>query len=106
MENAINETKHTKGKMADDFKSMVNEADGMIKETAKASSDELNMVRIKFAEKLKSAKASLMDAEQIVMEKTKQAATVTDNYVKGNPWTATGIAAGFGLLIGLLVAKR
>jgi len=26
--------------------------------------------------------------------------------VKGNPWTAAGIAAGVGLLIGFLVAKR
>jgi ElaB/YqjD/DUF883 family membrane-anchored ribosome-binding protein len=26
--------------------------------------------------------------------------------VKGNPWTAVGIAAGVGLLIGFLVAKR
>jgi ElaB/YqjD/DUF883 family membrane-anchored ribosome-binding protein len=106
MEDVINATKRTKGKVVDDFKSMVNDADDLLKETAKVSGDEFKIVREKFAEKLKSAKASLIDAEQIVVEKTKQAATVTDDYVKSNPWTAASIAAGFGILIGFLAAKR
>lgn len=106
MEQAISESNRTKGKMVDDFKSIVNDADDLLQATAKISGEGFNLARAKFAEKLKSAKVSLADAEQLVLDRAKQAATATDDYVKGNPWTAVGIAAGVGILLGFLAAKR
>ena len=106
MEQAIGEFNRTKGKMVDDFKLIINDADDLLQATAKVSGEGFNITRAKFAEKLKTAKASLADAEQIVVDKAKQAATVTDDYVKSNPWTAVGIAAGVGILIGFLFGKR
>lgn len=106
MEQAIGEFNRTKDKMVDDFKSIINDADDLLQATAKVSGEGFNLTRAKFAEKLKTAKASLADAEQIVVDKAKQTATAADDYVKGNPWTAVGIAAGVGLLIGFLAAKR
>jgi len=107
MEQAIGEFGWIKGKMVDDFKSLINDADDLLQATAKVSGEGFNLTtREKFAEMLKTAKASLADAEQIVVDKAKQAATATDDYVKGNPWTAVGIASGIGLLIGFLAAKR
>jgi len=32
--------------------------------------------------------------------------SLADEYVRGNPWQAVAIAAGAGLLIGLLVSSR
>ena len=106
MEQAIGEFNRTKGKMVDDFKSIVSDADDLLRATAKVSGEGFNLTRAKFEEKIKTAKASLAEAEQIVVDKARQAATATDDYVKGNPWTAVGIAAGVGVLIGFLVAKR
>lgn len=106
MEPAMSDFNRTKGKMVDDFKAIVNDADDLLQATAKVSGEGFNMTRARFAEKLQTAKASLMDAEQIVVDKAKQAATVTDDYVKGNPWTAVSVAAGIGLLIGFLAGKR
>lgn len=106
MEQAIGEFNRTKGKMVDDFKSIVSDADDLLRATAKVSGEGFNLTRAKFEEKIKTAKASLAEAEQIVVDKAKQVATATDDYVKGNPWTAVGIAAGVGVLIGFLVAKR
>ena len=106
MEQAIGEFNRTKGKMVDDFKLIINDADDLLQATAKVSGEGFNLTRAKFAEKLITAKASLADAEKVVVNKAKQAATVTDNYVKGSPWTSVGIAAGVGILIGFLVAKR
>jgi ElaB/YqjD/DUF883 family membrane-anchored ribosome-binding protein len=105
-EQTVGEFNRTKGKMVDDFKAIVTDADDLLQATAKVSGESFNAVRAKFAERLKSAKMSLAEAEQQVVDKAKQAATATDNYVKGNPWTAVGIAAGIGILIGFLVAKR
>ncbi|MHB8474445.1 MAG: DUF883 family protein [Gammaproteobacteria bacterium] len=92
--------------MVDDFKSIVNDADDLLQATAKVSGEGFNLARDKLTEKLKNAKASLADAEQLVLDRAKQAATATDDYVNDNPWTSVGIAAGVGLLIGFLAAKR
>ena len=106
MEKAIGEFNRSKGKMVDDFKLIINDADDLLQATAKVSGEGFNLTRAKFAEKLITAKASLADAEQIVVGKAKRAATVTDDYVKASPWAAVGIAAGVGILIGFLAAKR
>jgi ElaB/YqjD/DUF883 family membrane-anchored ribosome-binding protein len=105
-EKTVGEFNRTKGKMVDDFKAIVTDADDLLHATAKVSGEGFNAAREKFAEKLTSAKTSLAEAEKHVVDRAKQAATATDDYVKGNPWTAAGIAAGVGLLIGFLVAKR
>jgi ElaB/YqjD/DUF883 family membrane-anchored ribosome-binding protein len=36
----------------------------------------------------------------------RQAAKVTDEYVRDNPWRAIGVGAALGLLIGYLVSRR
>jgi len=106
MEQAMGDTNRTKGKMVDDFKSIVSDADDLLQATAKVSGESFSQARAKFAERLQTAKVNLADAEKMIVEKAKQTAAATDTYVKGNPWTAVGIAAGIGVLIGFLAAKR
>jgi ElaB/YqjD/DUF883 family membrane-anchored ribosome-binding protein len=106
MEQALNEFNRTKGKVVDDFKTIVNDAEALLQATAHVSGEGFAVERAKFAEKLKLAKTRVTEAEQRVFEKAKQAATATDHYVHDNPWTAVGVAAAAGMLIGFLVAKR
>ena len=35
-----------------------------------------------------------------------KAAAATDEYVNAQPWTAVGISAAVGLILGLLLARR
>jgi ElaB/YqjD/DUF883 family membrane-anchored ribosome-binding protein len=48
----------------------------------------------------------MADAREALLVKTKAAAKVTDAYVHENPWKAIGVAAGVGLVIGLLIGRR
>lgn len=105
-EQAMGEFNRTKGKMVDDFKAIVTDAEDLLQATAKVSGEGFNVARAKFVERLRTAKSSLADAEQLVVDRTKQAAKVTDDYVKDNPWTAVGIAAAVGIIVGFLAAKR
>jgi ElaB/YqjD/DUF883 family membrane-anchored ribosome-binding protein len=93
MEQAISESNRTKTKMAEDFKSIVNDADDLLQATAKISGEGFNLARAKFSEKLQTAKASLADAEQLVVNKAKQAVTATDDYVKVTPWASPPVLA-------------
>ena len=55
---------------------------------------------------VRRAKDALADASQPVFDRTKESATVANNYVRGNPWTAVGVAIAAGALIGFLAGKR
>jgi len=106
MEQTLDEFNRTKGKVVDDFKTIVNDAEALLQATANVSGEGFAAERTKFTQKLNLAKLRLVDAEQRIVEKAKQAAQATDHYVHDNPWTAVGVAAAVGMLIGFLAAKR
>jgi ElaB/YqjD/DUF883 family membrane-anchored ribosome-binding protein len=88
-------------KMADDLKVIVSDGEELIKAAASASGEGLTAARSRLYGRVASAKARLADLSQPVVQRAKQA----NDYVNGSPWTAVGVAAAAGLLIGLLVAK-
>lgn len=57
-------------------------------------------------ETIERSRAALADVQTMVTEKTRECIRTTDNYVRDNPWRAVGIAAGVGLVVGLLIARR
>ena len=54
---------------------------------------------------VKSGKYKLEDIQKLLAEKGKEAATATDEFVRENPWTALGIAAAVGCLVGYLISR-
>ena len=55
---------------------------------------------------LKQAKDKAADVQVVVVEKGKKAARATDDYVHEHPWASIGIAAGVGVLVGLLINRK
>jgi ElaB/YqjD/DUF883 family membrane-anchored ribosome-binding protein len=89
-----------------DFKVVVADAEALLKATANQGGDKLAEVRAKAEESLRIAKARMADAQEALLAKTREAAKATDVYVHENPWKAVGVAAGVGLVIGLLIGRR
>jgi len=89
-----------------DFKTVVSDAEALLKETANQGGDKIAALRTRAEGSLKVAKARLDDAQEAVIAKTRAAAKATDVYVNENPWKAVGIGAGVGLVIGLLIGRR
>ena len=102
MEHAAVGFNRAKGKMAQDLKMIVSDGEDLLKAAANASGEGFAAARAKFAEQVMTVKAKLADASQPVIE----VAGRTDEYVKNNPWTAIGVAATVGILIGFVAAKR
>lgn len=96
----------TKEKLISDFKVVVADAEALLKASAGQGGEALAAVRTRVQESLAIAKEKMLDAEEELLAKTKAAARVTDEYVHDHPWNAVGIAAGVGLLIGLLIGRR
>lgn len=96
----------TKEKLMDDLRVVVADAEELLRATAGQAGEKVAVARERIQESLAAAKVRLAAAQDVVIEKTKYAAKVTDDYVHENPWKAVGIAAGVGLLVGMLIGRR
>lgn len=77
-----------------------------IEGTAAEAGEMVKEVGSRIGSKLQGARASLTQAQTAVTDGARQAAEITDEYVRMNPWKSLGIAAAAGLLIGILMARR
>lgn len=89
-----------------DLKSVIQDAEVWLRNGSQMTGEELQAAKAKFERTLSSAKADLIRLEETVVEKTKEAAKATDQYVHENPWKSVGIGAAAGLVIGLLISRR
>lgn len=92
--------------LVNDMKSAIADAEDMLHATADQAGEKVAGMRARIQERLKGARARLADAEAALVTKTRAAARATDAYVHESPWTAIGIAAGVGLLVGLVLGRR
>jgi ElaB/YqjD/DUF883 family membrane-anchored ribosome-binding protein len=106
MDQAVDEFHRAKRRIAGDFRTMIVDSEDLLKAAATVSDEGFTVARKKFEDKLKGAKAALADASQPVLEAASEAVDGANNYVRGNPWTAVGIAAAAGALIGFLATRR
>jgi ElaB/YqjD/DUF883 family membrane-anchored ribosome-binding protein len=106
MSNNIQSTTVTKEQLISDFKVVIADAEALIRATANQGGEAVVNLRAKAEESLAVAKVKLNEAQDALVEKGKIAAQATDDYVHEKPWHAVGIAAGIGLVVGLLIGRR
>jgi len=89
-----------------EFKSLMADAEALIKATEDHPGETLSSIRNKAIETLTNAKASMSGVEGQLADKAKVVADGADDFVHRNPWEAVGVAAGIGLLLGLFMRRR
>jgi len=95
-----------KEQLVSDIKVVLSDAEDLLKQAASATGERATELRATALSRLKQAKEKAADMQASVIEKSKQVARVTDDYVHEHPWTSIGVALGVGALIGLLVNRR
>lgn len=73
---------------------------GSIGET---TASHLENITDQIEEGIEQGRYTWKEIQENVTAKTKAAAEATDAYVHENPWKVVGMAAGLGLIIGLLL---
>ncbi len=95
-----------KDRVVSELKSGVDDAEGFLRAAAWSTGERAAELRDKAVAALKRASAQLSDLQATVIEKGRDAAILTDDYVHENPWQAIGIGAAIGFLVGVVVARR
>jgi len=96
----------SKDKLMDDLQMVVADAEALMQATASQAGEGAVAARARIQKSLQVVKERLVNAEDAVIERTKEAAKATDEYVHDNPWKAIGITAALGLIAGMLIARR
>ena len=96
----------SKERLVGDLRNLVADAEELLKATASQAGDKIGVARQKIEQSLIEGKKALADAEKSLVAKSKECAEIADDYVRENPWSAVGVAASIGLILGLLIRGK
>jgi len=91
-------------KLMGDLRVVIADAEELLRMTADQAGDAALDIRGRIQTRMNQAKTDLLLLQQAAVAKAKAAGHATD--VHENPWKSIGIAAGVGMLLGLLVSRR
>jgi ElaB/YqjD/DUF883 family membrane-anchored ribosome-binding protein len=87
------------GKIADELRALVSEAEALLRSTVSAGTAELED---RAQDTLQDLKGRLGSLEQQLNARVHE----VDDYVRDNPWQAVAVAGGVALLLGLIMARK
>ncbi|MEO7390638.1 MAG: DUF883 family protein [Ramlibacter sp.] len=93
-------------KLMSDLKVVIADAEELMKMTAGQVGEKAGELRQRMQTRMDQAKLDLARMQEAAVLRAKDAGRAADEYVHENPWTAMGIAAGAGLLLGMLMSRR
>jgi ElaB/YqjD/DUF883 family membrane-anchored ribosome-binding protein len=96
----------TTDKLVEDLHTVVRDAEALLKATASQAGEKVQEARERAEESLRGAKARLAGLEDEALERARAFADDAETYVREKPWHAIGVAAGIGLVLGLLIGRR
>jgi ElaB/YqjD/DUF883 family membrane-anchored ribosome-binding protein len=89
-----------------DVKTLVKDAQALFTAATALTGEKAEELRGRGMRALDSALAKAHEAQASAVEKTKVMASSTDAYVKENPWRSIAVAAGVGLLVGVILGRK
>ena len=96
----------TSEKLMQDMRVVVADAEDLLKATAGQTGERIEKVRARAEESLRTARNRMQIAGKAMQESATEALGTVDEQVHKNPWTAVGIAAGVGLVLGIVLGRR
>ncbi len=93
-------------KLMKDLRLVMEDAEDLLKATAGQAGEKVASVRARAEDSIRAAREALAEAGDDAIERGREAAESADAYVHEHPWTAIGIAAAAGLVVGLLLSRK
>lgn len=95
-----------KDKLMNDLRVVINDAQELLKATADQAGEGAAEVRGQVQARMNQAKADLARLQESALARAKAAGHAADEFVHVNPWKSISMAAGVGIVVGLLASRR
>ena len=95
-----------KDKLMNDLRVVIGDAEELLRMTADQAGEGAADIRSRVQTRLNQAKLDLTHLQEAAVAKAKAAGHAADEFVHESPWKSIGIAAGVGLVVGLLIGRR
>lgn len=95
-----------KDKLMSDLRVVVADGEELLRMTADQAGAAAADLRSRIQVRMNQAKTDLVRLQESAVIKAKAAGHATDEFVHENPWKSIGVAAGVGLVVGLLISRR
>lgn len=89
-----------------DTNKLAKDAQALFQAAAALSGEKAEEMRIRAVNLLEAAMARAQDAQTNAIVAGKKMAASADGYVKENPWRTVAVAAGMGLLTGVILGRK
>ncbi|MYN02044.1 DUF883 family protein [Pseudoduganella sp. DS3] len=89
-----------------DVKTLVKDAQALFTAATALTGEKADELRGRGMKALDTALSKVHEAQASAVAGAKQAAATTDAYVKENPWRSIAVAAGVGLLVGVILGRK
>lgn len=95
-----------KDKLIGELRTVISDAEEMLRMTADEAGEGAASLRGRIKDRMNKAKDDLAHLQDAAMAKAQEVGDAADEFVHENPWKSIGIAAGIGLVVGMLVTRR
>ena len=93
-------------KLMSDVQVVVADADELMRVTANQTGERFADATARVQARMSQAKEEVARMQESAVARAKALGQTTDGYVHEHPWTSIGIAAGVGVVAGLLLGRR
>lgn len=100
------ETQDARDTLIADFKTVIHDAEELVKATASQTGDKIDAVRGQAEESLREARRKLSEMEDNIIDRGKAAAKATDQLVHDKPWQSVALATTVGVMLGILISRK
>lgn len=98
--------KHKTDALSREFDKFINDIEGLLKETANLTGDELVLARAKLNQRVSEARGSVTTISNDLALRATKSVAKANRKVHDEPWKAIGGAAAAGLILGMLFTRK
>lgn len=89
---------------SDELRAFIADVEDLVKKVANVGDADVARLRSRVAGAIGDVRQAVGDTTDTLRDRARMAVSVTDDYVHDRPWTAIGLAAAVGVIVGVGVA--
>jgi ElaB/YqjD/DUF883 family membrane-anchored ribosome-binding protein len=96
----------SQAQLAQDFKTLLNDAEGLLRHASQGGDEGFTNARERLEKSSRTARRELESREHALLDRARHASHAADVYMHRHAWESISVAAVLGLMAGIVLARR